>query len=194
MRAVGQSHCHHLWRLGCKRQPRSFRCATPFRPPNNRHGTGDHHPPDITLTRDSAEPHLAAGTVLSRRQTQPGRKVAARVLPVQRLPRQSRLRVCSASSPRPPSQAPFLCRSSRSGCCSSGPMHKAGESSNASSSFLTLVAPCGATMPDSATAQSVNRPLPPGCAHATRATVAPRSSRRRSASSGSLGDRPASFF
>ena len=40
---------------------------------------------------------------------------------------------------------------------------KAGDASNAS--FLTLAAPCGAAMPNSATAK--RRPLPPGCAPAT---------------------------
>ena len=78
--------------------------------------------------------------------------------PVRRLPKRSRLRACSASSPRFPSP-----------CCSaifSTPVsaaHKAGDASNAS--FLTLAAPCGAAMPNSATAK--RRPLPPGCAPAT---------------------------
>ena len=44
-------------------------------------------------------------------------------------------------------------------------------------SFLTLAAPCGAAMPNSATAK--RRPLPPGCAPAASFPAVPRSSRRR---------------
>ena len=98
---VGQSY-RHRW-LEHPGQPRTRAASSP----NKRHGTGDQQSSDAPLTPLGGPPGPHLHAVFSRRQTQPGRKVALRV---------SRREGCrSGPTPCLP-PGPLIRRRSRAGC------------------------------------------------------------------------------